>query len=100
MSAFVFIGDEVSAAGWRLTGMKVITPEPGQEATTVTAILAEATTGLVLLSAGCASRLPVGLLDRFLASLTPATWVVPEVRGLTPPPDLTLKVRARLGMQP
>ncbi|MBF0626625.1 MAG: V-type ATP synthase subunit F [Magnetococcales bacterium] len=99
MTAPLFIGDEVSAAGWRLAGVRVVIPEPGQEATTVTRALTEGET-LTLLSSTCASRLPPALLDRFLTATTPLTLVVPDLQGRTPPPDLAARVRRRLGMTP
>ncbi|MBF0190746.1 MAG: Vacuolar H+transporting two-sector ATPase F subunit [Magnetococcales bacterium] len=100
MSAPVFIGDEVSAAGWRLAGVRVIIPEPGQEALAVTRVLDDTKSELALLAAPCARLLPALLLERFLTSVTPLTLVVPDARGLAQPPDLAARVRGRLGMNP
>ncbi|MEO5332084.1 MAG: hypothetical protein H7839_08680 [Magnetococcus sp. YQC-5] len=97
MPAPVFIGDEVSAAGWRLAGMRIVVPEPGQEAEALLAVLSGATE-LVLLSSVCASALPPSLLERFLTSLTPLTLLVPDVQGRSTLPDLSAQVRARMGM--
>lgn len=100
MTALVFIGDEVSSAGWRLTGMRVIVPESGDESRVVCAILEDPKIDLALLSSTCAHLLPAGLLNRFLTSIAPLTWVVPDVRGLQSAPDLGSQVRSRLGMNP
>ncbi|MBF0159585.1 MAG: Vacuolar H+transporting two-sector ATPase F subunit [Magnetococcales bacterium] len=93
----VFIGDEVSAAGWRLAGVRVMVPESGEEATLVTEMLSAATE-LLLLSSECARNLPQVLLDRLLSSTMPMTLIVPDVRGQVAPPDLMARVRSRLGM--
>ncbi|MBF0212340.1 MAG: Vacuolar H+transporting two-sector ATPase F subunit [Magnetococcales bacterium] len=99
MVAPVFIGDEVSAAGWRLAGVRVVIPEVGQEAAAVLRVLEEGGE-LALLSSVCARLLPSELLERFLASASPLTLVVPDVRGLVPAPDLAARVQGRLGMTP
>ncbi|MBF0294604.1 MAG: Vacuolar H+transporting two-sector ATPase F subunit [Magnetococcales bacterium] len=97
MPSPVFIGDEASATGWRLAGARVVTPTPGEEATTVLAYLSGGTE-LLLLSTSCARRLPQTLLERVLVSLRPLTLVVPEVTDPAPAFDLMHRVRARMGI--
>lgn len=97
MPAPLFIGDEPSAAGWRLAGARVMVPDPGAESRSVlTALGGEAE--LVLLSSVTARALPPALLERFLLSLKPLTLVVGDVAEAVPVPDLAARVRARLGM--
>ncbi|MBF0341554.1 MAG: Vacuolar H+transporting two-sector ATPase F subunit [Magnetococcales bacterium] len=98
MPAPVFVGDEVSAAGWRLAGVRVIIPEAGSEAVALARVMAEGAE-LVLLSAVCARALPPELLGRFLVSGRPLTLVVPDAQGQGSGEDLTARVRRRLGMQ-
>ncbi|GAB0057257.1 hypothetical protein SIID45300_01581 [Candidatus Magnetaquicoccaceae bacterium FCR-1] len=97
MPAPLFIGDEVDAAAWRLTGVRVRDVGPGE----VTRAVEEALAGdweLVLLSASRAGELTPELMERFSASVRPLTLVVPDATGRWHPPDLERLVRSRLGM--
>jgi vacuolar-type H+-ATPase subunit F/Vma7 len=97
MAAPVFLGDEASAAGWRLAGVEVRTPPPGEEASFLEWARREA--ALVLLSAEHAARLPPTLLARALTAVAPLVVVVPDARGAAAPPDLARAVRRQLGME-
>ncbi|MGD2112067.1 MAG: V-type ATP synthase subunit F [Gammaproteobacteria bacterium] len=92
----VFIGDEVSAAGFRLAGLRVRTPQPDAVLQTLEESTREAP--LVLVSAGIARHLPAGTLDRLLAALEPQVVIVPDVYHDTPLPDLATRVRRQLGV--
>lgn len=96
MSVPVFIGDEVSACGYRLAGLRVHVPGRGE----LDAVLATACEDapLVLLSAGVARWLPEAQLQRLLARDTPPVVVVPDVRGLAGPDDMVLRMRRQLGV--
>lgn len=97
MDAPVYVGDEISAAGWRLAGMRVIVPAPGAEA----AALADARAGapLVLVSAATAQHLDEALLASAGAALEPLLLVVPDPQGEAPLPDLAGRLRAQLGLE-
>ncbi|MEO5345100.1 MAG: hypothetical protein H7834_01825 [Magnetococcus sp. YQC-9] len=97
MAAILFIGDEVSAAAWRLIGVRVSIPPSGQEER----IVGEALAGsceLLLLSASSARLISKSLMERFSTSIHPLTLVVPDATGRVMPPDLAGIIRARLGM--
>lgn len=96
MAAPIFLGDEVSAAGFRLAGARVRVPAPGEEASLLEAARSEAE--LVLLSAECAARLPASLLRRALAATMPLVLVVPDLIGRAEPPDLEARLLAQLGI--
>lgn len=96
MPAPIFLGDEVSAAGFRLAGLRVRVPPPGEEASFLEAARREAE--LVLLSAECAARLPASLLRRALAATLPLVLVVPDLLGRAEPPDLAARLLAQLGI--
>jgi len=96
MSAPVFIGDEVTAAGYRLAGARVVVPEPGHAADALAGALASAE--LVLLTAACAAGVPEGQLDRAMRAAAPPIIVVPDVAGLAEPPDLATEVDRALGI--
>ncbi len=97
MPAPVFIGDEISAAGFRLAGVDVRVPPRGEE----TEALREARerAELILITARCAGRIPQEILNRALAALFPLVLIVPDVRGEEMPPDLVSRLRAQLGME-
>ena len=91
-----FIGDRVSAAGFRLGGAEVIIPEPGGEGAALEQALAG--TGLVLITAEQAARVPPDLLQRARMGLRPLFLVVPDVRGRVAPEDAAARLRRQLGM--
>lgn len=97
MSAPVYIGDEVSSAGYRLAGARTVVCLPGRE----TAALAESCGGapLVLVSAAVAARIDAALLRRALSSLAPLVLVVPDPQGEAALPDLAARLRTQLGLE-
>jgi len=97
MAAPIYIGDEVSAAGYRLAGARVEVPEPGAE----TAALASARAGapLVLVSAAVAARIAGSEMRAALAALTPLTLIVPDLRGEAQVPDVAARLRRQLGLE-
>jgi vacuolar-type H+-ATPase subunit F/Vma7 len=97
VNSLLFIGDELSAAGYRLAGARVLSPEPAALAAAFAGARNEA--ALVLISAQYAALLPRALLDEALLAQTPLTVVVPDVRGQVPPPDLERRLRASLGVE-
>lgn len=97
MPAPVFIGDEVSAAGYRLAGAVVRTPEPGEEAATLEAARSEAQ--LVLITAEYAERIARPQLNAALGAETPLVLVVAGVRDRNPPPDPGARLRILLGLE-
>ena len=96
MSVPVYIGDAVSAAGYRLAGLRVLVPDTDELLKEIEQACTDAP--LVLLGADLAEQLPVMALDRLLTSVTPAVVVVPDVRGQAEPPDLANRLRQQLGV--
>lgn len=96
MAGCWFIGDEVSAAGLRLAGVRCVTPTPAE----VTAAFrqAQAEAALVLLGAAVAELLPPALLAEALREQQPLTLVMADLRELTTPPDLAAALKRQLGM--
>ncbi|MBF0310855.1 MAG: Vacuolar H+transporting two-sector ATPase F subunit [Magnetococcales bacterium] len=93
----VFIGDTASAAAWRFAGLRVVTPDPGQELTVLAAVRKEAP--LVVITAEFAGKLPPKVLEEALVAVSPPLLVVTDVRGLVAVPDLEKLVRTRLGLE-
>ena len=97
MKAPVFIGDELSATGFRLAGAVVRTPPPGEEMSFLE--WARRETSLVLITAEVAARIAPSIMNRALAAPMPLVLIVPDVRGRQAPPDLGRAVRTQLGME-
>lgn len=97
MTAPVYLGDEVSAAGFRLAGARVRTPRAGEEATALAWAVAQAP--LVLLSSAVAAGIAERDLRRALSALAPLVLVVPDLHGKVPLPDLAARLRSQLGLE-
>ncbi|NIR32299.1 MAG: Vacuolar H+transporting two-sector ATPase F subunit [Gammaproteobacteria bacterium] len=97
MSAPVFIGDEVTATGFRLAGAHVVVPEADAVSEALERARAEAE--LVLITAACAQALPPAALRRALRAVHPMLVVVPDVRGEVVVPDLEARTRRVLGLE-
>ena len=97
MSAPCYIGDEASAAGFRLAGARVVVPREGEEAAALAAARAEAP--LVLISAAIASRVAPELLRAGQAALAPLILTVPDLHQRVPVPDLAARLRRELGLE-
>jgi len=97
MSAPIYLGDEVSAAGYALAGVRVRVPDEGGEA----AALAQARTegSFVLVSAAVAARIPEQELRAARLALTPLTLIVPDVTGAIPLPDVAARLARELGLE-
>jgi len=96
VSVPVYIGDAVSAAGYRLAGLRVHVPDTAELLVQVEQATVDAS--LVLLGADVAAQLPVAALDRLLSGVNPAVVVVPDVRGRAVLPDLANRLRQQLGV--
>ena len=97
MPAPVYLGDEVSAAGFRLAGALVRTPRPGEEAAALA--WARANAPLVLVSATVAAGAGEALMRAALSALSPLVLVLPDLHGEVPLPDLAARLRGQLGLE-
>jgi vacuolar-type H+-ATPase subunit F/Vma7 len=97
MTAVVYLGDEIGAAGFRLAGAQVCVPAAGGE----TEALGRACTvaPLVLVSAAVANRIDPAALRRAGTALAPLVLVVPDTQGEAPLPDIATRLRAQLGLE-
>jgi len=96
MSVPVFIGDEVSAQGYRLAGLDTLVPGEGD----LLALIRRSCAGapLVLVDAALAQRIPAPVLDQLLAGTAPPVVIVPAVRGAAQLPDIATRLRRQLGV--
>jgi vacuolar-type H+-ATPase subunit F/Vma7 len=97
MGAAVFIGDELTAAGFRLTGIDTIVPQPEAAGEALRAARKEA--ALVIMTADLARHVPADELEAALIAEAPAVAVVPDVLFRTPVPDLARRLRRALGIE-
>lgn len=92
----IYLGDEVSGAGYRLAGARARIPEPGRETDALERARQEAP--LVLVSAAVAARIPKEALDEALAGRESLVLVVADLIGGTAAPDLASRLRQELGI--
>ena len=97
MTGPVYIGDEISAAGWRLTGVRVSTPGPGRE--TEAFASARGRPSLVQVSAAVAARIDAAALSTAAGALTPLMLVLPDPQGEVETPGLAGRLRTQLGLE-
>lgn len=96
MSVAIYIGDEVSAGGYQLAGLRVHSPQAGQYRKAINRARDEAE--LVLVSAEIASHIPDEIMEGYLAAEHPAMVVVPDLRSRTLMMDLATRLRRQLGV--
>lgn len=93
----LYLGDEISAAGWRLAGVAIDVPAPGNETIALAEACAKAP--LVLLSAAVAARVEPAALARAARALAPLVVVLPDPQGVAAMPDLGTRLRTQLGLE-
>lgn len=96
MGLCAFIGDEVSAAGFRLAGVEVHVQSAEGAAPLFRRLVQEGQ--MVLITAEVARSLPEAELQRALAAERPLVLVIPDVRGRQQPMDIGSLLRRQLGM--
>lgn len=96
MSVAEFIGDEVSAAGYRLCGIDVHVADKQNAWSLIKKSCERAS--LVLVSSSTVQQLRSSELDELLASIQPPVLVVPDVRGLHEVPDIVSRINKQLGL--
>jgi vacuolar-type H+-ATPase subunit F/Vma7 len=92
----IFIGDEVTAAGYRLAGLVTRVPGPGTETAVVEQASGEA--DLVLVTAEVAEQVQEERLGRLFSALRPLLLVVTDARGRVPVPDISGRLRRQVGV--
>jgi vacuolar-type H+-ATPase subunit F/Vma7 len=99
MTRVWYIGDEATAAGYRLAGAETRVPAEGETAEVYRRAVADGA-DLILLSAERAADLEAAELDAALVGLRPLTAIVPDAFGRHSPPDVAREVRIALGIEP
>ena len=97
MSAAIFIGDELSASGFRLAGIETLVPEPDAAGSALED--ARARGSLVIITADLARHVPAPQLEAAMLAETPTLTIVPDVLFRAAMPDLTRRLRSVLGIE-
>ena len=97
MPAPVFIGDEVTAAAYRLAGARIVDPEPHNVDQALVTALSES--DYVLLTAEVAASVSPPALEAALAGEEAMVLIVPDVIGGSRPPDLGKEAERALGIE-
>lgn len=92
-----FIGDELTAAGYRLAGAGTYTPDKPQITEAFAKIGQDC--DLLLMTAEYARELPQGVLSAALQESEPLVLIVPDVLRQHMPPDLARDVDRALGIE-
>ena len=97
MARIIYIGGEVTAAGFRLAGVDARVAAPGDAAELLRHALGEHP-DCVFLDGTLVDFVPPALLASALDTEPTVFAVVPDVRGRGAPPDLVHEVRSALGI--
>ena len=97
MAASVFIGDETTAAGFRLAGFDIVVPSRDETGEALAA--AQQHADLILITAACARDLPDDLRDETLREKTPLILIIPDINASVSPPDMEARIRRTLGIE-
>jgi len=97
MTVPVFIGDRLSAAGFRLAGMRPLVTSQEEVAKVFRDALEAGEP--ILITVSCAAGLPPGALDKAVSAASPPVGVVPDFSGGAEPRDLSRRVRRALGVE-
>ena len=92
----IYIGEEASAAGYRLAGFATVMPDAGRETSTFAQALEHAT--IVLVSSTVAARIDPARLRSAFAAMSPLVAIVPALDPSTHFPDVATQLRAEIGL--
>ena len=98
MARVYYIGDEATAAGYRLAGAESRVPAPAETPAVFRRAIADGA-DLILLSSARARDVEPGLLEAALSGTRPLVAIVPDVYGVHPAPDVAREVRLALGIE-
>lgn len=97
MGVTIFIGDELSAAGFRLTGIETVVPGRNEVGAALQAAPLRAS--LIIMTANMAQHVPPADLEAAMLAEAPTLSIVPDVLFRVPLPDLARRLRSTLGIE-
>jgi len=97
MGSAIFIGDELSASGFRLAGIETLVPALGA----IEPVLEEARTraSLIIMTADLARHISAPRLEAAMLAERPTLAIIPDVLVRAPMPDLVSRLRRILGIE-
>jgi len=98
MARVFYIGDEVTAAGYRLAGAEVRVPVPSETGEVFRRACADGA-DVILLSAALVPEVDSAELSAALIAEAPLVAIVSDAFGRCPPPDVARDVRLALGIE-
>lgn len=98
MTLPVFIGDEVTATGYRLAGIEIRVPVT-PDATEQELARARGSASLILISAEYAGHVQAGKLREAVSRAAPPVLIVPDAAGRVAVPALAASARATVGLE-
>lgn len=96
MARPLFIGDEISATGYRLAGIDVQIPRTEDVSQLLQKVAASAS--LIIITAEYMSKLSKNEQQRYLTQEDPVVVVVPDIRAQIPLENIAVKLRKQLGL--
>jgi len=93
----IYIGDELTGAGFRLAGPDIRSPTDAQLPEAFRRALKE--TDLLLLDVAYARRLPAGEVREAVRGLSPLVLIFPDIRNRTTMRDIEQRLSRELGVQ-
>jgi len=96
MSRVAFIGDEISAAGYRLAGAAVFSPSAKDVHKTFVEVSGKV--DVVMITAEASRHIAEPLMADALAATSPLVMVIEDVRARVSPADLEKQMHAILGL--
>ena len=96
MSVTAFIGDEITAAGYRLCGVEVHIADRDNALSLIKQACESAS--LVLVSSSTAQYLTTGDRAMLMEKITPAVVIVPDIAAKQAVPDIATMIHKQLGM--
>jgi vacuolar-type H+-ATPase subunit F/Vma7 len=97
MAAPVYLGDEATAAGFRLAGVRAIVAPAGDASVAFGEACRDAS--LVIVCASVVARLPDAVVARARSNPALLVAVIPDLHGEAPLPDAAAWIYAELGLE-
>ena len=98
MAAVLYLGDEATAAGFRLAGVAPCVAPDDDVPGAFNRACRDAS--LVIVSASVAASLPDAVLARVRAASSHFVVVIPDLNGDTAVPDIAARIWTELGLEP
>jgi vacuolar-type H+-ATPase subunit F/Vma7 len=97
MALPILISDRLTAAGFRLAGVRPLVTAPED----VAAVFREAIAlnGPVMITAALAAELPRAQLEKAIRAANPPVAVIPDIARTVEPVDMAAQVRRALGVE-